>query len=147
MISSDIQKKVVQLQEYMDKLSEYAAFSTDEVLMDEQKRLAMERLFLLMVDEAVDINAAVAYQLGGRIAESYKSSFHELVPLHLLAPGFAEKIAESAKIRNQLTHDYETLQKREAIENMKKFYELYKEYVRVLIEKLFVANDKESKHP
>ena len=147
MISSDIQKKVVQLQEYMDKLSEYAAFSTDEVLMDEQKRLAMERLFLLMVDEAVDINAAVAYQLGGRIAESYKSSFHELVPLHLLAPGFAEKIAESAKIRNQLTHDYEKLQKREAIENMKKFYELYKEYVRVLIEKLFVANDKESKHP
>ena len=147
MISSDIQKKVVQLQEYMDKLSEYAAFSTDEVLMDEQKRLAMERLFLLMVNEAVDINAAVAYQLGGRIAESYKSSFHELVPLHLLAPGFAEKIAESAKIRNQLTHDYETLQKREAIENMKKFYELYKEYVRVLIEKLFVANDKESKHP
>ena len=147
MISSDIQKKVVQLQEYMDKLSEYAAFSTDEALMDEQKRLAMERLFLLMVDEAVDINAAVAYQLGGRIAASYKSSFHELVPLHLLAPGFAEKIAESAKIRNQLTHDYETLQKREAIENMKKFYELYKEYVRVLIEKLFVANDKESKHP
>ena len=147
MISSDIQKKVVQLQEYMDKLSEYAAFSTDEVLMDEQKRLAMERLFLLMVDEAVDINAAVAYQLGGRIAESYKSSFHELVPLHLLAPGFAEKIAESAKIRNQLTHDYEKLQKREAIENMKKFHELYKEYVRVLVEKLFIAKEKESKYP
>jgi len=147
MISSDIQKKVVQLQEYMDKLSEYAAFSTDEVLMDEQKRLAMERLFLLMVDEAVDINAAVAYQLGGRIAESYKSSFHELVPLHLLAPGFAEKIAESAKIRNQLTHDYEKLQKREAIENMKKFHGLYKEYVRVLVEKLFIAKEKESKYP
>src|SRR3990167_7940063 len=101
MISSDIQKKVVQLQEYMDKLSEYAAFSTDEVLMDEQKRLAMERLFLLMVDEAVDINAAVAYQLGGRIPETQKSTFSELVPLNILETDFAEKIAGSVKIRNQ----------------------------------------------
>lgn len=64
------------------------------------------------------------------------TNFHELVPLKVINLELAEKIGESAKIRNQLTHDYEKLQKKNAIEAMKKFHPLYKEYLLVLIKKL-----------
>lgn len=134
-MTSDIQKKIDTLQEYIEKLSSYVALSSDDLLKNEEKRLAMERLFLLMVDESIDINTALAYQLGGRIAESYKSSFHELVSLKLLEPGFAEKLAESAKTRNRLIHNYEKLSKADAINDMKLFFPFYQEYTRILIEK------------
>src|SRR3989338_7950103 len=90
-------KKVDRLQEYISKLAPYVALDTAELLKNEEKRAAMERWFQLMVDEAVDINASLAYQLGGKVADSYKSSFHELVPLGVIDNNFATQIAESAK--------------------------------------------------
>lgn len=131
----ELKRKIDQFQEYAEKLFPYISLDSSEILKNEEKQLAMERLFLLMVDEAVDVNAALAYQLGGRIAESYKSSFHELVPLGLFALDFAEKIAESAKIRNQLTHDYEKLQRKESIAAIKRLYPLYQEYGKILVER------------
>lgn len=62
--------------------------------------------FQLMVDEAVDINTALIYQLRGKVPDSYKSTFYELVSLDILEKSFAEKIAESVKVRNQMIHDY-----------------------------------------
>ncbi len=139
MINDDIKKKIYQCQEYLEKLSAYAVLASDEILKNEEKRLAMERLFLLMVDETVDINAALAYQLGGRIPESYKSTFFELVPLNILEGDFAEKISGSVKVRNQMTHDYEKVQHSELIDSMKKFVPMYKTYIRILISK-FVSS-------
>lgn len=131
----ELEKKIVRLQEYLEKLERYISLSQSELLNNDEKLAAMERWFLLSVDEAVDINSAIAYQQGGSIVESYKSSFHELVHLHVIDLKLAEKIGESAKIRNQLTHDYEKLQKADAISAMKRFYPLYKEYLKALVEK------------
>ena len=128
-------KKVDQLQEYISKVAPYVALDTEVLLKNEEKRVAMERWFQLMVDEAVDINAFLVYQVGGKVAESYKSSFHELVSLSIIDSSFAEKIADSAKIRNQMTHDYEKIQYVDLIESMKKYFELYKEYVGIIVTK------------
>lgn len=136
MIKPELEKRILRLRDYLEKLSPYILLEQKKLLENDEKLLAMERLFLLVVDEAIDINAAIIYQLGGQIAESYKSTFHELVPLKVVNLELAEKIGESAKIRNQLTHDYEKLQKKDAIEAMKKFHPLYKEYLLVLIKKL-----------
>ena len=91
-----------------------------------------------MADEAFDVNAALAYQLGNKIPESNKSTFFELADLKILDRNFAEKIADSAKTRNQLTHDYDKVQDRIMVDDMKKFAEMYKEYIKILIGK-FVA--------
>ena len=135
MLTADIKRKIDKCQEYLEKLSVYTVLARDEILGSEEKRLAMERLFLLTGDEAVDINAALAYQLGGRIPETQKSTFAELVPLHILETDFAEKIAGSVKIRNQMTHDYEKIQHAELIDLMNKFAEMYKTYIRILVKK------------
>lgn len=134
-VNAAIQKKIYQLQEYLNKLAPYTTLNSAVLLGNEEKRAAMERWFQLMVDEAIDINAALAYQLGGRIPESYKSSFHELASLGIIENGFTEQIADSAKVRNQMTHDYEKIRYAELIALMKKYFELYKKYTQILVEK------------
>ena len=135
MTNPELEKRILRMRDYLEKLAAYILLEQKELLKNDEKLLAMERLFLLVVDEAIDINAAIVYQMGGSIAESYKSTFYELVPLKIIDLELAEKIAESAKIRNQLTHDYEKLQKKDADEAIKKFQPLFKEYLRVLIGK------------
>lgn len=135
MKNKEIERKIGLLREYVDKLAPYAALDSLDLIKNEEKRAAMERWFQLMIDEAVDINTALMYQLRGKVPDSYKSTFYELVSLNILEKSFAEKIAESVKVRNQMIHDYERIQHSELIERMKDFYEPYKTYTRILIEK------------
>ena len=98
-----------------------------------EKLASMERFFQLMADEAFDTNSAIAYELGNEIPESNRSTFIVLSDLGVLERNFAEKIAGSAGVRNAIIHDYEKLQKKKLIEDIKKFVELYKEYIKILI--------------
>lgn len=146
MINKDIQKtlekKILNLQEYLKDLEEYAILSDEQILGNKDKFYSLQRVFQLVVDEAVDINAILVYQLGGNIPDSFKSSFYELVPLKIIENSFAERISDSAKIRNQITHDYERLTNVEIVASIKKFFELYKEYVKILIGKFVVDREK-----
>jgi|SRR3989344_3309948 len=130
-----LKKKLAQLKEYLDKLAPYVALSSDVLLHNEEKRVAMERWFQLAVDEAIDINTALIYQGGGAIPESYKSTFHDLAELGIITHNFAEQIAESAKVRNRIIHDYEKMQYSDMIESIKKFFEMYIVYMQILIKK------------
>jgi uncharacterized protein YutE (UPF0331/DUF86 family) len=107
-------------------------------MTNQDKLLAMERSFQLVVDEAIDINALVSYQLGGKVSDSYKSTFYELVPLGIVEQSFADVISESAKVRNQLTHDYDKLSQTEIVSSIKRFFELYKTYLDKLIKRFIV---------
>jgi uncharacterized protein YutE (UPF0331/DUF86 family) len=49
----------------------------------------------------------------------------------------SEKISGSAKIRNQIVHDYEKILESDLIQKIKKFQPIYKEYLAVLIKKYF----------
>ena len=106
---------------------------TDLILGNKEKLASMERFFQLMADEAFDTNAAIAYQLGNQVPESNRSTFSALSDLGILNTEFAERIAGSAKVRNQIIHNYEKVQKKELIENMRRFAELYKEYIKILV--------------
>ncbi|MBI2627469.1 DUF86 domain-containing protein [Candidatus Nomurabacteria bacterium] len=139
MIQKDTIKKIAVIQDYLNALALYLKIPTEELLENNEKRAAMERYFILMADEAFDINSALAYQLGNRIPESNKSTFYEIANLDIISREFADEISLSAKTRNNLVHDYEKVQESVLIEEMKKYAELYKKYVKILIEK-FVAD-------
>lgn len=139
MIQKDTIRKISILQGYLNTLIPYTMISTAELLGNPEKLAAMERYFLLMADEAFDVNSALAYQLGNNIPESNKSTFYEIANLGIISREFADEISFSAKTRNNLVHDYEKVQKSVLIEEMKKYTELYKKYTKILIEK-FVAD-------
>ena len=129
----ELKRKIQRLQGYFNDLSPYLNIDTDGLLGNKEKLASMERFFQLMADEAFDANSAIAYQLGNEIPESNRSTFLALSDLGVLEKDFAEKIAGSAKVRNDIIHDYEKLQKKKLIEDIKKFAELYKEYIKILI--------------
>ena len=133
--------KILLLQKYVKELEPYVAIPDDGLIKNKDKRLAMERMFQLVVDESIDINGILAYQLGGTIPDSLKSSFYEIVPLGIIDLGFADKIADSAKIRNQMTHDYDKLTDGEVITSVKKFYDMYLIYIKVLVKKFIEPNN------
>ncbi len=137
MVIGIIKTKISKFTEYMSKLQAYVATPTDDILRNEEKRLSMERLFQLVVDEAIDINTALSYQISKRVSDSYRSSFYDLADSGAIEQNFAAKIAESTKVRNQIVHDYEKLEYREMIENIKKFYVLYEEYGKIIVNKYF----------
>lgn len=130
-----IQRKIQLLQEYFSRVREYAQIDTPIIVANPEKQAAMERYFLLMVDEAVDINGALAYQIGNKIPETNRSTFIELAALGVVDEQLALQLGESVKIRNQLAHGYEKLQKTDAVDAMKKFVEMYHIYLKTLIQK------------
>lgn len=127
-------KKIMLLQDYMTDLDLYINLSDTEILNNKDKNYAMERCFQLVVDEAVDINALVVYQLGNTIPDDSKSSFYALADIKIIEHEFAQNISDSAKIRNQVTHDYDKLSKVQVVQSIKKFYEMYKTYTKILID-------------
>lgn len=131
----EIKRKIQRLQEYWSDLSPYLAMDADALLSNKEKLASMERFFQLLADEAFDTNGAIAYQLGNKLPESNRSTFLALSDLNVLGKDFAEKIAGSAKVRNDIIHDYEKLQKKKLITEIKHFAELYKEYIRTLTER------------
>lgn len=131
----ELKRKIQRLQGYFNDLSPYLIMDADALLSNKEKLASMERFFQLMADEAFDTNGAIAYQLGNQLPESNRSTFLALSDLHVLDKGFAEKIAGSAKVRNDIIHDYEKLQKKKLTEDIKKFSELYKEYIKILVER------------
>ncbi|GEM_PF-2205349 len=139
MINEDVKKtldrKILLLQGYLAELQSYLILDNKQILDNKDKLYSIERIFQLVVDEAVDINAILIYQLGGTVPDSSKSSFYELVPLNIIDQDLADKIAESAKVRNQITHDYDKLSPDQVVISTRKFFELYKVYFKILVEK------------
>ena len=123
------------LQEYFVKFRPYVALDTAVIVGNEEKQAAMERLFILMVDTAAETAGSLSYQLGGKVAETNRSAFSELVSLGVIDESLAARISESVRVRNDLAHRYEGMQKAAAVEAMKKFSELYREYSALLIKK------------
>lgn len=134
-VQNVLERKILVLLGYLEELKSYVNLSDEVIRHNKDKLYSMERMFQLVVDEAVDINAILAYHLGGKIPDSLKSSFFEIVPLKIIDYYFAEKISESAKTRNQVTYDYDKLTTAEVISSIRKFSEMYETYAKILVEK------------
>lgn len=128
-------KKMVMLQDSLQKLEELLPETFDAYKDSVNTQLILERLFQLVVDSAVDINNALLEQRGKSKADTYFGTFTAMDDAKLLPVGFAARIASSVGLRNALIHRYETLDHARAYEGMKKFAKLYREYL-IIIERL-----------
>jgi len=80
----------------------------------------------------------VAYLGEGKIDDiKLGMDFYEL--FRRIEQKFADSIAGSALLRNEITHNYDKRQRSVIIADMKKYIEIYKEYAKILVEK-FVKN-------
>lgn len=130
-----IQKKLVEISEYLDEIKPIAEiFSVEEILSDNFKFHTAERLFQLIVDTCVDINTHIIKSKEAIIPDDFQSTFIIIAGLGAIDKVFAEKIAPVVGLRNRIVHRYDTLNRKLFIENLRKEYSDFKEFLKQINE-------------
>lgn len=130
-----LQKKISLLEKYIRDLEGYLARARNEDTPDESVFLSIERLFQLMVDEAVDVNALILEKEKQPFPDSNQATFEALADVGIISRDLHSKIAGSVGLRNRLVHRYETVQKSVLLREAPKYAVAYKEYLTVVIKK------------
>lgn len=112
------------------KLSEYKNYSLDEVAADFKIFSVVERLLEKIIMRAIDINEHIIAELseGNEKRPSYKETFLLLAAFKIYPASFAEKISDSAGLRNALIHDYDDVRIEDIYHSISDALRQYKKY-------------------
>ena len=104
-----IYRKLVKLTEYLDELRPLTEYSFEQYQSNSLVKRTTERLVMLTVEVASDINAHLIAKITKKPSSSYFDSFIQLGELKIISVEFAREIAQSAGLRNRLIHEYEEI--------------------------------------
>lgn len=119
----------------MRDLEGYLARARSENTPDESVFLSIERLFQLMIDEAVDVNALILEKEKQPFPDNNQATFQALTDVGVIPQSLHSNIAGSVGLRNRLVHRYETVQKSVLLREVPKYVAAYKEYLAIVITK------------
>ncbi len=123
-------KKLEQIKSLLAELERllkkpYRQFSGDLTILR-----AAERNFQLVVELACDINATLLIEKTGRTPDSYRESFSQLAKLNIFPGKTLRLLANSARLRNILTHEYDFEEDdRRFYDSASQMLPAYKEYL------------------
>lgn len=104
-----------------------------EILSDCIKLRALERIFQLIVDEMIHLNLHFISRLHFKTPDSFQSSFEIIAKEGNILPyEFAIKIAPVVGPRNRLIHRYEEIDSKFFVEQVKKEYKDFIEYIKYI---------------
>lgn len=107
MINKDlILSKLLKIKKYIQELKTFSNITFEEYKRDFIKKRAVERLILLLVEVATDINSYVIVEIGKDPPTDYYDSFIKAIEIGLISKQLGEKLAPSAGLRNRLVHEY-----------------------------------------
>lgn len=118
-----ILKKLEQIEELLDELTEFLTSSFEDFKQSTKNIRAAERNFQLIVDLASDINTQILLEKGKKTPDTYRQSFTALGAAGILPAELAEELSTSASLRNILVHEYDFE------EDYKKFYDSAKRFI------------------
>lgn len=130
-----LSKKITLIQDYLRQLEEYLAECKGGGQPSDKTIFTIERLFQLVVDEAVDVNALILEQEKRTLPDTNQATFQALADAEIIPQSLHVRIAGSVGLRNRLVHRYETVQKSVLLREAPKYTEAYKEYLAVVIKK------------
>ena len=126
-----ILKKLERIEELLKELERLLRFSFSEFRADMLVVRTAERDFQLIVDLASDINTQIIVEKEGRTPDTYKESFSRLEKVKVLDYELAQRLVESAQIRNILVHEYDFEEDYEKFYRAaKKLLPSYREYIK-----------------
>lgn len=128
-----IAKKLEELKEYLGELNALAGQEVEDILADHLKYHTLERLFQLTVDTCVDINIHLIREKIGKAPDDLQSTFISLGEGGLLPLEFATKMAPVVGLRNRIVHRYDTLDRKEFIELVKKNSTDFGKYLNAIV--------------
>jgi len=101
-----LQERMNQMSQYLSELESLLKKETGEIVHDTVTLHAVERLFQLIVDDAVSMNNHIITKGGFVPSDDYQGTFSVLAQNNVLPADFALKIAPSVGLRNQVVHKY-----------------------------------------
>ena len=103
-----LRQKISQAEKYLEELKSFLKLSDPEISGDLKNRYALERVFLLLVEEMIDINNHLLKSFDVAVND-LRSSFGLLGEQGILNKEFAAKISLLTGVRNILVHQYEKI--------------------------------------
>lgn len=138
-----IEKKLEQIQELLRELEGLLAVPFNIFQNDLKAVRAAERNFELVVEFASDINTHLLIQETGKTPDSYKRSFQDLKKCGVLADKLASTLAESARLRNILVHEYDFEEDyRKFYNSAKSMLPAYRQYLKAIYAHLKIKSRK-----
>lgn len=111
------------------KLKTISEISLKEYLADYKNYYTAERILEKIIAAGIDINIQIASSKGEKIPDTYYESFMMMAKLKILPPAFARLIADSAKMRNKIAHEYEDIEQDIIYGSLKEAVKEYTKYV------------------
>lgn len=103
-----VERKIKLMGEDLSRLEELGDYTLDELAKDFYKFSTAERLLEKIITRAIDVNSHFIAELGKGTEKvrGYYDTFLRLYDLGVYSEKFAKKIAQSARFRNVLVHEY-----------------------------------------
>lgn len=106
-----VRRKLQLIAEDLGRLTRFRDETLQSLAQDYVRMAAVERMLERMVTRAIDVNMHLISELTpadtDRITRiTYRETFLRLAALGVYPPEFAERVADSAGLRNILVHDY-----------------------------------------
>lgn len=111
------------------KLKSISELPLKDYLGDFKNYYTAERILEKIIAAAIDINIHIASSKGEKIPDTYYESFTMMAKLKILPPNFARLIADSARMRNKIAHEYEEIEQDIIYDSLKEAVKEYTEYV------------------
>lgn len=125
-----IASKISDMEGYLGEISTLLVGDSRALLEDLVQLRAVERLFQLIVDTAIDINTHIIVESGFHMEDDYQSTFTTLGAHAVLPAEFALKIAPSVGLRNQVVHKYGRVDIKFMLDQIKKEIGDYALYIK-----------------
>lgn len=137
-----IRRKLKLIAEDLDHLKEFGDYDLDELAKDFIKLAATERILERIVIRAIDVNNHLIAELGEGIEKirGYADTFKALVNFEIYSQDMAEKLAEDAKFRNILVHEYNNVDKNLIHKKIKNVIDDFNKYSNFILEFLEKKN-------
>lgn len=134
-----IRRKLHLIADDLGRLLSYRDETWESITADYIKLAALERLIERIVMRAIDINEHLIAELGSGTESrttrlTYRETFLKLVGLGIYPGDFAERIAQSASLRNILIHDYNDADRKVVCGSVRSCLNDYREYVEFVTE-------------
>jgi len=122
--------KLIKIKKYIQELKTFSNITFEEYKRDFTKKRAVERLILLLVEVATDINSYVIVEIGKNPPTDYYDSFIKAVEIGLMSKQLGEKLATSAGLRNRLVHEYDEIKDDIVYSSINDVIELYTTFIK-----------------
>jgi uncharacterized protein YutE (UPF0331/DUF86 family) len=125
-----ILSKLLKIKKYIQELKTFSNITFEEYKRDFIKKRAVERLILLLVEVATDINSYVIVEIGKNPPADYYDSFIKAIEIGLISKQLGERLAPSAGLRNRLVHEYDEIKDDIVHSSINDAIELYTTFIK-----------------